>query len=62
MKTKKRGYPFGVKFYYAGSEDWDSNIPEKGKEAEKGCVGCGWYDLLKWKEELNLFIRSKNQE
>jgi hypothetical protein len=20
--------------------------------AEKDCIGCGWYDMAKWKEEL----------
>ena len=53
VQTKKRGYPYGIKFYYEGDENWPSNIPEKGKSAEEGCIGCGWYDLAKWKEELN---------
>ena len=50
--TDKRGYPYGIKFYYKGTEDWDENIPKIGKEAEKGCIGCGWYDIAKWKEEI----------
>ena len=24
----------------------------KGKEAEIGCVGCPWYDIQKWRENL----------
>lgn len=35
IRTKQRGFPFGIKFYYAGKEYWDSTIPEKGAEAEK---------------------------
>lgn len=53
IRTGKRGYPFGIKYYYAGTEDWDKAIPSHGKAAESGCIGCGWYDMLKWKEELN---------
>lgn len=53
IKTGQRGYPFGIKYYYKGSEKWDKNIPSKGKKAEEGCVGCGWYDLLEWKKQLN---------
>ena len=59
MRTGKRGYPFGIKYYYSGLEDWDSSIPQKGKASEKGCVGCGWYDMLKWREELNKLINNK---
>ena len=55
----KRGYPYGIKFYYHGSEKWDESIPTTGSEAEAGCVGCGWYDLLKWKEELNKKINGE---
>ncbi|NMV48347.1 hypothetical protein FOL85_02350 [Lactobacillus reuteri] len=49
----KRQCPFGIKYFYKGDEDWDPNIPQKGKEAEAGCVGCGWYDIEKWRQELN---------
>lgn len=59
LRTGKRGYPFGIKYYYAGTENWDVSIPQKGKDAEKGCVGCGWYDMLKWREELNKVINNK---
>jgi len=50
----KRPYPFGIKFYYSGSEDWDG--PQFGKAAEAGCVGCCWYDFAKWREALNAEI------
>lgn len=52
FQTDKRGYPYGIPFYYKGDENWDDTIPKTGKGAEKGCDGCGWYDLAKWKEEL----------
>ena len=54
VKTGKRGKPFGIKFFYHGDEEWPKNIPPVGVEAEKGCVGCGWYDFAKWREALNL--------
>ena len=47
-----RGYPFGIKYYFSGNEKWDKSIPEKGKAAEKGCQGCGWYDLEKWRRSV----------
>ena len=53
IKTGKRGYPFGVKFYYEGDEKWPSNCPTKGVEAEAGCHGCGWYDINAWRTALN---------
>ena len=55
-QTGKRGFPFGVKFYYFGGENWDPYIPTEGKAAEAGCVGCGWYDLNKWRQEINRSI------
>lgn len=48
-----RPYPFGIKFYYEGDENWPNNIPKNGKDAEKGCIGCGWYDFEKWRNALN---------
>lgn len=54
FKTGKRGTPFGIEFFYHGHGDWHKNIPPIGVEAEKGCVGCGWYDFAKWREALNL--------
>lgn len=49
----KRQFPYGIKFYYEGGEMWDAQYPKQGPQAEAGCIGCGWYDLLKWKEALN---------
>lgn len=53
IRTGKRGTPFGIRFWYKGDENWPDDIPEKGKEAEQGCVGCGWYNFEKWRETLN---------
>lgn len=48
---------YGIDFYYKGTQKWDTKIPERGSNAEKGCVGCPWYDIEKWKEELNKHIK-----
>ena len=48
-----RGTVYGIKFYYKHGEMWPEGIPKRGKEAEEGCRGCGWYDVAKWREELN---------
>lgn len=52
FQTGKRGVLFGIPYFYAGSENWDSSIPSKGKDAEKGCIGCPWYDIQAWREHL----------
>lgn len=54
FKTGKRGRPFGIEFFYQGANCWPTNVPTIGVEAEKGCVGCGWYDFAKWRAALNL--------
>lgn len=51
-QTGKRGTIYGIPFFYKGGEKWDPSIPTKGKKAEQGCVGCPWYDIQKWREEL----------
>lgn len=48
-----RGTIYGIKYFYKGTEAWDSKIPAKGKTAEKGCEGCPWYDIEKWRKMLN---------
>lgn len=53
FQTGTRGTPFGVKFFYKGAEQWSKDIPKTGPDAEAGCVGCGWYDLAKWRLALN---------
>jgi hypothetical protein len=51
-QTNRRGFPFGIKFFYEGSETWPCDVPRTGRAAEKGCVGCGWYDLEAWRQAL----------
>ena len=51
-QTDKRGKIYGIPFFYKGTEDWDNNIPRTGKEAERGCVGCAWYDIAEWRKHL----------
>ena len=53
FQTGKRGTPFNVKFFHIGDENWPSKVPARGKGAEIGCHGCGWYDMQKWRDELN---------
>lgn len=47
-----RGKPFGIPFYYEGDARWPDHVPRRGKAAEAGCHGCGWYDLEKWRQAL----------
>lgn len=48
-----RGTIYGIEFFYEGDKNWNSNIPTVGKAAEKGCIGCPWYDIEKWRKKLN---------
>lgn len=52
FQTGHRGTIYGIPYYYAGGPDWDPSIPQKGKVAEKGCVGCPWYDIAEWRKQL----------
>lgn len=47
-----RGDFFGIEWYYKGARKWEGT----SKADEQGCVGCPWYDLAKWKQELNAFL------
>jgi predicted NUDIX family NTP pyrophosphohydrolase len=62
FQTNKRGTPFGIKFFYEGNEHWPKNLQKTGKAAEKGCVGCGWYDLEKWRQSLNKKVEGSDLE
>lgn len=42
---------YGITYFYEGNTKWDTNIPEIGKDAEEGCVGCPWYDIEEWKKD-----------
>ncbi|MBE6364294.1 MAG: restriction endonuclease [Lentisphaerae bacterium] len=59
FQSGKRGNLFGIKYYYAGEEQWNKNIPSKGKCAEQGCVGCPWYDIAAWRNSLNEKLKNK---
>ena len=61
IQTGMRGSMYGIKYYYKGNENWPSDVPRVGKEAEKGWVGSPWYDLETWRKSLNKFIE-KNQK
>ena len=52
FQTGKRGIAFDIPYFYKGNEDWDSEIPIKGKAAELGCEGCAWYDFAEWRKQL----------
>lgn len=56
FQTNKRGTIFGIDFYYSGDVDWPENVPKTGKDAESGCIGCGWYDIQEWRKSLNLLL------
>lgn len=60
FQTNKRGQIYGIEYFSAGTEDWDKTISTKGKDAEKGCIGCPWYDIEAWRKSLNEFIKKQN--
>lgn len=53
LQTGQRGTPFGIEHFYAGTDIWPDEVPQKGAYAEHGCVGCGWYDFDAWRRSLN---------
>lgn len=61
LKMGKRGEPFGIPFWYAGTEDWQSDIPKRGNDAEAGCVGCGWYDFEAWRQAIRAIAPLLNE-
>ncbi len=62
FQTGKRGVIYGIHFFYKGGPQWDAAIPRKGKDAERGCEGCPWYDIARWRSALNKFIEETNKE
>ena len=54
-----RGTIYGIKYFYQGTEKWDKSIPKIGKASEKGCIGCPWYDIEKWRRNLNNVLGQK---
>ncbi len=55
----RRGKFAGINFFYSGDEKWDSSIVAKGKDAERGCVGCFWYDMDAWRTALNEKLKER---
>lgn len=58
-QTGKRGIIAGIRFFYEGDENWPVGVPTKGRAAEQGCVGCGWYDIPTWRTKLNEAVASR---
>ena len=52
LLTNQRNQQIGIPYFYKGTMDWYKRIPQHGKDAEKGCIGCGWYDIECWRQEL----------
>ena len=52
----KRGSFFGIEWYYQGTEKWEGT----SKADENGCVGCPWYDVIRWKKEFNKHLKDIN--
>lgn len=52
FQTGNRGTIFGITYFYEGGSKWDETIPKKGKNAEKGCIGCPWYDIETWRKKV----------
>ena len=59
FQTGERGTIFGIPFFYKGGRYWDKNIPQKGKAAEMGCIGCPWYDIEEWRKQLIARLNKK---
>lgn len=52
FQNGKRGVLYGIPFFYSGTIDWPDGLPTVGKAAERGCIGCAWYDIERWRKEL----------
>lgn len=52
FQNGKRGVVYGIPFFYSGTIDWPDDVPTVGKAAERGCIGCAWYDIERWRKEL----------
>lgn len=51
-----RGSFFGIEWYYEGDSQWQGT----SKADENGCIGCPWYDVVKWKKEFNKHLNDIN--
>ncbi len=57
FQTGERGTLYGIDFFYEGSNLWRDDVPKTGVDAERGCIGCGWYDIRAWRDSLNNLIK-----
>lgn len=62
FQTGNRGTIYGISYFYEGTAVWDPQIPQKGKAAEEGCIGCPWYDIARWRQSLNARISAAHGE
>lgn len=53
FQTGERPALFGIEYFSEGSKPWPEDVPTRGKDAEPGCQGCGWYDISAWRNALN---------
>jgi hypothetical protein len=60
-QTGKRPSIFGIYYFVRGGKNWDPTIPEKGKEAEEGCMGCPWYDIEAWRKNIQKELDALDQ-
>ena len=59
-QTNERGIIYGINYFYQGNQLWDKGIPKRGKVAERGCIGCGWYDIEEWRNKLSKTLRGNS--
>lgn len=52
FETGIRATPFKIVFFYKGNENWEP----KNKKEPAGCIGCGWYDFARWRDDLNTWL------
>jgi len=58
-QTGERGTIYGIAYYSKGNKTWNQAYPKVGKLAEKGCVGCPWYDIENWRKSLQSLIEKR---
>ena len=61
FQTGKRGKFSGIDFFYEGNELWPKDVPQTGKDAEIGCIGCFWYDMTAWRKALNKLVKDQKE-
>jgi hypothetical protein len=62
VQTGVRPSLFGVDFFAEGGKRWPEAVPIRGKKAETGCQGCGWYDIAAWRMALNQKVSDTESE